>query len=47
MYLSLYTKRGCRKMFRSFESRYQVLADEVLIQISAEEIPLRAMACCA
>jgi hypothetical protein len=47
MYLRLYTKRGCRKMLRSFESRYQELAEETLIQIAAEDAPVRTMACCA
>jgi hypothetical protein len=32
----LYTKRGCRRMFRSFEARYHHMAGETLVQISAQ-----------
>lgn len=47
IYLKLYTKRGCRKMFRGFEARYQALAGEVMVRIAAGEPPARTMACCA
>ena len=47
LYLQLYTKRGCRRMFRSFEALYLQKTEEVLIEISAAEAPVRTVARCA
>jgi hypothetical protein len=47
LFLQLYTKRTCRRMYRSFESSYHRHAEDVLIQITAAELPCTMVARCA
>ena len=47
LFLQLYTKRNCRKMYRSFESSYRRHSKDVLIQITAAQAPRTMVAHCA
>jgi hypothetical protein len=47
IFSQMHQKRGCRKMFREFETAYHMHVDRSLRRAVETEIPLRRVARCA